>query len=143
MIPKNFHPKAPLPYNHTTELRVPPRTRSLQDHSTVTHGLGRAAPGVRGSARRGRRGLRTPSAQVLSYFRAAHSPLRLWVPHTGGTLPEPARFASPLCFEGGLPKHENTKHRPVVPAQNTKTQNTGPCGPPKTRKHGNSKLRAC
>jgi hypothetical protein len=48
-----------------------------------------------------------------------------------------------LCFEGGLPKHENTKHRPVVPAQNTKTQNTGPCGPPKTRKHGNTKLRAC
>ena len=26
-----------------------------------------------------------------------------------------------LCFEGGLPKHENTKHRPVVPTQNTKT----------------------
>jgi len=53
--------------------------------STVTHGLGRAAPGVWGSARGGRRGLETPSAQVLSYFRAAYSPLRLGVPHTGRT----------------------------------------------------------
>ena len=35
-----------------------------------------------------------------------------------------------LCFEGGLPKHENTKHRPLQPAQNTKTRNykTQPSG---------------
>ena len=62
---------------------------------------------------------------------------------TRTSLGSSGRLGPPLCFEGGLPKHENTKHRPVVPAQNTKTQNTGPCGPPKTRKHGNTMLRAC
>jgi hypothetical protein len=61
------------------------RTRPLRDLLTVTHGLGRVKPGVLGSARRGRRGLETPSEQVLTYFRTAHSPLQLRVPHTGCT----------------------------------------------------------
>jgi len=83
--------------------RLPEPARSdLRDPSTVTHGLGRAAPGVWGSARGGRRGLETPSAQVLSYFRAAHSPLRLGVPHTGGTLLGPARCTDLLMVTPGL-----------------------------------------
>ena len=61
--------------------------------------------------------------------------------------PSGVSLAPVLCFEGGLPKHENTKHRPVprcVPAQNTKTQNTGPLvARPKHETHGNTMLRAC
>jgi len=89
---KNFHPKAPLPYTIIQQnSESPPRTRPLTDLLTVTPGLGRAAPGVWGSARGGRGGLEIPSEQVLPYLRAVHSPLRLWVPHTGGPLLGPAR----------------------------------------------------
>ena len=43
-----------------------------------------------------------------------------------------------LCFEGGLPKHENTKHRPVprcaaAGSKHNNTKHRPTCGPPKTR----------
>ena len=55
---------------------------------------------------------------------------------------------TPCCVlrevKGGLPKHENTKHRPVEPLcrPKTTTTHTGPLCRPQTQKHKTQALAA-